>query len=191
MTPRSIFSVLCLFLLLGIVAGCTDFRATKQILIEDGQYWQRSSTSSALYMRGPKAQPVRARDSSRCVVQIRELTELNAIRKVTPGDQAVYRDTTDPDTPAGTLAHWETPDRDAYLRAEHLPFQDFETCMVYNGWQRVEYLPYATARESRGNYIESILGHERRDNYERGASPYTFEQNTMQTSDPDFQDLNN
>lgn len=168
---RFLFVCVGLAVIAGSLGGCFNLRSNKKILIEDGQYWQRSNSSSTIYMRGPKAQQFLARDIAACAVEIRELTQLNAIRKVVPSDKAVYENTNDPDTPAGELAHWESAQRDGYLRAENLPFNDFETCMIYKGWERVEHLPASIAQESRADYIESIYGQKRRYEFERGGVP--------------------
>lgn len=178
MTFKNIILLSFMALTVVSLAGCFGLRSNKQILIEDGQYWQRSNSSSALYMRGPKAQQILARDISRCVVEVRELTHLHAIKEVSPSDHAVYNSTNDPDTPAGKLAHWESKQRDGYLRAENMPFQDFETCMIHKGWERVEYLPGYLADEARGDYIESIYGQQRRIEFERGG-PQEFEDNSF------------
>ena len=121
-------------------------------------FWQRVDATSAIWQRGPKAQQLLNRDISRCVTELRELERLNAIRYVTPGELAEDGTVPDPDTPSGSLAQWDTPERDGYLRAEHLPYHDFETCMYAKGWERIEHVPYDVAEEGRENYIEAIIG---------------------------------
>ncbi len=109
-------------------------------------------------MKGPKVQQMLNRDISRCVVEIRELERLGAIRVAMPADAGEDGMIEDPDSPEGALAAWETPEREGDLRAEHLDYHDFETCMIDKGWERVEYMPYDMARKSRANYAETILG---------------------------------
>lgn len=121
-------------------------------------YWQRSNVSEGAYMEGPKAQQMLNRDISRCVVEIRELERLDAIRYVTPAEIEENGELMDWDAPEQNMADWESPERDGYLRAEHLEYHDFETCMIAKGWERVEYLPYDVADEARGNYVETIDG---------------------------------
>lgn len=140
--------------------GCSSYAPAR--LKEDGQYWQRTEASSALWLRGPKAQQTLNLDIARCVTEIKELQKLDAIREVVPADSVSYHDSPDPDTSAGKLAKWETPERDGYLRAEHLPYHDLETCMTSKGWERVEHLPYDIAEEARDIYIENVTGQRRR-----------------------------
>lgn len=160
MKIRSLSLVLTGALLLGLTACAND--SVERKLREDAQFWQRANVTEATYMEGPKAQQMLNRDISRCVVEIRELERLGALRNVTPGDTVSYGEPPDPDTPAGALAQWETPEREGYLRAEHLDYHDFETCMAYKGWQRLEHVPYDVAHRARENYIETIIGERHR-----------------------------
>ena len=144
--------------LLAGLAGCAAEPVHEYELRTSPHFWQRVDTTDAVYQRGPKAQQMLNRDISRCVTELRELQRLGAIRYVTPGETTNYDDVPDPDTPAGDLAQWDTPERDGYLRAEHLPYHDFETCMGESGWERIEHVPYDIAAEGRDVYIEAILG---------------------------------
>jgi len=120
--------------------------------MSNAHYWQRAETSSSVWQRGPKAQQTLHRDISRCTAEIRELQRLGAIRAQMPAD---------PKNP-GPLGKWETPERDGYLYAEHSDYHDFETCMQFAGWERVEYLPYDVATQARETYIDTINTERRR-----------------------------
>lgn len=135
-------------------------------------FWQRVDASSALYLQGPKAQQILSRDLSRCVTEIRELERLGAIRIATPGDTTQDGKVPDPSTPEGELAQWETPERDGMLKAEHLDYHDFRTCMMSRGWERVEHVPYEVADRAREIYAESVLGQRyRTKTRQRSSSP--------------------
>ncbi len=136
--------------LLGLTA-CSSQPISKVELLTGAYYWQRTETSSAIYQRGPKAQQMLNRDISRCVTEIRELERLGAIRHVTPGE---YNGSAGSDG----LTEWDTPERDGYLRAEHLEYHDFETCMMAKGWERIENATYDVSEESREDYIQAITG---------------------------------
>lgn len=123
--------------------------------LEQAQYWQRKSTTSALYLQGPKAQQTLHQDIAGCVNEINELQAVGALRRATPAD-TVNGKVPDPNTPEGKMAQWETPKRDGYLYAQHGNYHDFETCMDAKGWERVEYLPYAAADRARGDYLENM-----------------------------------
>ncbi|MCB1839868.1 MAG: hypothetical protein KDI61_06380, partial [Alphaproteobacteria bacterium] len=91
-----------------------------------GQYWQRVSTSSAIFLRGPKAQQMLNRDIARCVVELRELERLGAVKNAIPE----YADGLVLSEDEMRLAGWDTPERDEQLFAEHSDYQDFEGCML-------------------------------------------------------------
>jgi hypothetical protein len=142
--------------------ACSSSRITPNDVMKDSRYWERANPTDATYMEGPKAQQMLNRDISRCVVELRELERLGALRQAMPGDTTAYETVPDPDTPAGELAQWETPEREGYLRAEHLEYHDFESCMQFKGWERMEYVPYDTAERARADYIEHITGEQYR-----------------------------
>ncbi len=176
-------------LLMGVAASLTmaACSSTKNVTDEElrnrGHYWQRASASSALYMRGPKAQQMLHRDLSRCVVEIRELERLGSIRHHTPGEteNGTYAD---PATPKGELAGYETPEKEGYLYAEFLDYHDLESCMMANGWERVEHVPYNVGTEARETYIETIIG-------EQYQSKYGNDQkNLLKQEEGDFESLN-
>lgn len=138
------------FLLLGlaltfsspVAAGVND-RIT-----QGGQYWQRVHTSSALYLRGPKAQQMLNRNIARCVTELRELERLGSVRDAIPE----YAEGLVLSTEEAELAGWDTPERDKELFAEHSNYIDFEGCMLAKGWERIEYVPFDVAGEARENY---------------------------------------
>lgn len=136
------------------LAACSS-TPTQSMLMKDAAYWQRTSTSEAVFQRGPKAQQMLNRDIARCVTELRELERLGFLRTNIPGNNGATG-APDPGTPNGALAQWETPERDGYLYAEHSDYHDFETCMMAKGWERVEHLPYDIAKESRQDYIDAI-----------------------------------
>jgi hypothetical protein len=125
--------------------------------MEDAQYWQRKNATSALYLRGPKAQQSLHMDIATCTNEISELSRMDALREVMPADTKNGQ-VPDPNTPSGSLSKWDTPKRDGALYAEHFNYTDFEGCMDYKGWERVENLPYAQADRSRHDYLETIYG---------------------------------
>lgn len=176
------------FLLMGVTAtlaltACATEKTTHEDLRDRGHYWQRSSASSALYLRGPKAQQMLHRDISRCVVEIRELERLGSIRHHLPAETENGK-VKDGKTPEGELARYETPEKDGYLYAEHLDYHDLESCMITKGWERVEHVPYDVGAESREVYIETIIG-------ERYQSKYGNKQkNLMAEPEGDFDSLN-
>ncbi len=85
------------------------------------------------------------RDISRCVVELRELESLGSIKNAIPTDRSGKL--LDPDEKS--LAGNDTPERDGALLAEHTDYQDFESCMLAKGWERIKYVPYETAEKSR------------------------------------------
>lgn len=152
------------FLLSGVMAltlaGCDTVPPRTDLT--NAHFWQRAETSSAIYQRGPKAQQMLHRDIARCTVEVRELKRLGGIRAATPADADRNGAIPDQNTPEGRLASWDTPERDGYLLTEHTDYHDFETCMMTNGWERVEYLPHNLAEEARDTYIQTITGERRR-----------------------------
>jgi hypothetical protein len=141
-------------LLLGLSA-CAETASTRQHLIKNANFWQRASVSDAAYMDGPKSQQMLHRDIARCVTELRELEQLGTIRNAIPAENARYRR---PQSAEHEMSKWDTPERDAYLLAEHGNYHDFETCMIDKGWERVEHVPYDVAKKSRENYVEAITG---------------------------------
>lgn len=127
--------------------------------MEDPQYWGRKNATSALYLRGPKAQQTLHMDIATCVNEISELERLGALKEAIPADTRNGA-VPDPKTPDGKMANWDSPKRDGYLYSEHLPYTDFETCMDAKGWERIESLPYGRAEVARGEYLRNVKGYE-------------------------------
>lgn len=145
------------------LAGCVGSAVTNdQIETKNAHYWQRAETSSSIWQRGPKAQQMLHRDISRCTTEVRELQRLGAIRANTPADPDASAKVAN--SSAARLAQWDTPERDGYLYAEHSDYHDFETCMQFSGWERIEYLPHDTATQARENYIRTIKAEQRQTN---------------------------
>lgn len=112
----------------------------------DGQYWQRLEAQSALYLRGPKAQEQLHRDIANCVVEVREITHLNKLRHITPSHNR---------TLSGI---WDSPERHGPMYAEHKDFNNFETCMHTNGWERVAFVPYDVQDNAHKVYVDTMTG---------------------------------
>ncbi len=127
--------------------------------LEDAQYWQRKNATSALYLRGPKAQQTLHMDISTCTNEINELERLGPLREALPADTQ-NGEVPNPNTAEGSLKKWETPKRDGALYAEHFDYTDFEGCMDYKGWERVEHLPYAQADRARDDYLDTMYGYQ-------------------------------
>lgn len=175
---------MCLGILLIIVAnGCTPPPSLKT-----AHYWQRVDASSAIWMRGPKAQQKLHKDITGCVNELNELERLGTVRWAMPADPY-----SDPVSPEGQMAQWETPERDGALYAEHSDYHDFETCMRAHGWQRVDMLPYNQAETAREYYRRNVVKYRHRSKHgERSqdtihrAPNYT----TRKSSTPDSDGLN-
>ena len=130
-------------------AACISSSVDK--VSDEGQYWQRVNTAETVYMRGAKAQQLLNRDISRCVVELRELERLGALRDTIPTDsngRLLNPDEID-------IANQDSPERDRYLFAEHKDFNDFESCMLSVGWERVKYVPYDVAEQAGHTYISN------------------------------------
>lgn len=133
------------FSLLAIALASCESKSHKNLLKEDGHYWQRTGTSSAIYLRGPKAQQRLNKNISQCVVEIKELIRLGSIAEAIPGKEK--------ETEAESeLSEFETPERDGFNRREYLEYQDFESCMHAKGWERVKYVPYDVANKALSTY---------------------------------------
>ena len=116
--------------------------------LPEAQYWQRASSSDAIYTQGPKAQDILARDISRCVAELRELERMGILHDTIPSDSETGR-VLDPDDPRLEMDEYEAPDRTSFLKVELGEYHDFEGCMSAHGWRRVEHLPYETVHLSR------------------------------------------
>ena len=146
------------FFFLGLVfTSCLSFslpasaETITDLLEQNGQYWQRVSTSSAIYQRGPKAQQMLNRDIARCVTELRELERLGAVKDAIPE----YAEGVVLSEDEARLAGWDTPERDQELFAEHSDYIDFEGCMLAKGWERVKYVPFDVAEQAQKNYLRT------------------------------------
>ena len=112
--------------------------------------WQRADMTSALYMRGPKAQHQLHMDISSCVNEVKELSRLGTIRNANPPEGIEMN--------KGLAEKWQSPRGNGPLYTEFREFNDFESCMNYKGWKRVEYVGQHTYENARTNYNTTILG---------------------------------
>lgn len=167
---RPFFLSVLALLTAGTLAACANTPSEAE-LRERGQYWQRASTSSAIYLRGPKAQQMLNQDIARCVSDLKELEHLGAIREAFPASTRPDGSIPDPATPEGRMAQWDTPERKGPLYSEHLDYHDFEGCMASKGWERVEDLPYDVARKARGQYLDVITGRQYRSKITQDRDP--------------------
>lgn len=127
---------------LPAIAGVND------TIEKSGQYWQRVHTSSALYLRGPKAQQMLNRDIARCVVELRELERLGAVKDAIPA----YAEGIVLNSDEAKLSGIDFPERDKDLFAEHSDYIDFEGCMLASGWERIKYVPYDVVGNANDNF---------------------------------------
>jgi hypothetical protein len=149
------------FALLATVSLTACGGSIRKEIEEDARYWQRIDTTDSIYQRGPKAQQMLFQDMAGCTAEINELRRLGAIRNAVPAetfDKGNNR--IEPNSPQDRMARWDTPERDGALRSEHKPYSDFETCMTYKGWERVEFVNYETKERARDDYLDAI-GYER------------------------------
>jgi len=134
--------------LLVTVMACESTHHTKSGT--NDQYWQRSDLTSALYLRGPKAQHQLHKDISSCVSEVKELSRLGTIRDANPpGGIEMNTNLAD---------RWQSPRGDGPLYTEFRDFHDFESCMTYKGWERTHYVRPEQAEHSQANYNTTILG---------------------------------
>ena len=162
MTNKKIFNLSVCTLAIA-VSACSNFSMKQKL--EDARYWQRQSVSSALYMRGPKAQQMLHIDIASCTNDVKELQNLGAIRKVMPTNYNHGNDLEARTAAKAELDEWDTPERDGYLYAEHLDYHDFETCMYSKGWERVNYLSHTDIDKAREDYLDNT-GRGRHKSYE-------------------------
>jgi len=172
------------FLIGGLVAtlalGACAANSPNEI-VNKGQYWQRASVSDAAYMQGPKAQQMLNNDIATCVSELRELERLGQLRDAIPANPHDGRVLSSDEM---ALDAFETPERTKYLLSEHGNYHDFETCMIAKGWERVKYVPYSVAHESRKNYLKNHVDYE----YE---PPVSYDHKNAQTQDDGvYNDLN-
>ena len=121
--------------------------------MNEAKYWQRQSSSSALYLQGPKAQQMLHQNIAECVGEIAELERLGEIRRAIPANYNSGNTIENRTASQRQLDDWDSPERDGYLYNEHLDYHDFETCMNAKGWERAEFLPYTEADMARQEYL--------------------------------------
>lgn len=130
------------------MAGCST--APMSWRLKNADYWQRADLRTATYLDPVEAQRILNRDIARCTVDIKDQERMAIMRNSIPADGRGV----DPKSAAGYMAGWDTPERDGYLHAEHLPYHNFETCMMYNGWERVSTVQPDVAQRSRNAWRE-------------------------------------
>lgn len=144
--------------------------------LENAQYWQRKNATSALYLRGPKAQQTLHKDIADCVTEIDELERLGPLREAIPADTQNGQ-VPNPNSADGKLRRWDTPKRDGHLYSEHFNYVDFEGCMDYKGWERLEAMPYDRAKIARDDYMENVYDYKAHSSYPdvtpKSADAYT------------------
>tara|TARA_X000000950_G_scaffold43530_2_gene48848 strand:- start:1410 stop:2015 length:606 start_codon:yes stop_codon:yes gene_type:complete len=181
-------SHLKLALALSAVIALPACETAKPANFVGGQFWQRTSASEALHIRGPKAQQILNRDISRCVTELRELERLGQVKNAIPTDiEGHVMNELEIE-----MANWDTPERDKHLFAEHTDYMDFEGCMSAKGWERIEHVPYKTAEKSRENYLKTHVKYKKyydEDSSYGHQSPNTYEKKSTQTHG-DYGNLN-
>ncbi len=135
------FKIVMLAGAISLMAGCQAMPAKSQA------YWQRVEDDSALWMTGPKAQQKLDQDIAGCVREIDELVELDALRETTPADTHVEYNRAL--KASGDLDFYDTPTRLGSHKVAHTDYHDFDGCMRYKGWERVNYVRYQTAAQAK------------------------------------------
>lgn len=145
-------------MVLPALSACHSYSDRVDRKMEDqGQYWQRASVSSSVYMRGPKAQQMLNRDIATCVTELKELERLGGVKEAFPASFDRHGNPVDPGTPNEEIARWDTPERIGALYDEVYEYTDFETCMTTKGWERVEVLPRDVAENARRKYKDQLF----------------------------------
>jgi len=168
--------------LAGLLAGCcssglTDPKEVAQKIAANGMYWQRKDATSAIWMQGPKAQETLNRDISRCVREGLELERLGQIKSAFPAEKKDKEDANG-DKDREDLMAFDIPERDGALLVEHQQFDDFETCMISKGWERIMYVPYDVSVRGADTYLQNHIEqksrtiHEKKDQKDEKKSPY-------------------
>ena len=123
-----------------------------------------------------KAQQTLHKDIADCVTEIDELERLGPLREAIPADTQNGQ-VPDPNSADGKLRRWYTPKRDGHLYSEHFNYVDFEGCMDYKGWERLEAMPYDRAKIARDDYMENVYDYKAHSNYPdvtpKSADAYT------------------
>lgn len=122
-------------------------------MLRDPRYWERASIADSINIPPPRLQAMLDQDISSCVFEIKENNRNAAIRSSIPAE---IPDGSQIGGPAHLLGEWDTPERFGALRAEHDEYHDFEGCMTYKGWRRVDTLTPDMAAKSRKAYIKNL-----------------------------------
>ena len=150
-----------------------------------GHYWQRASSDSALYLRGPQAQHQLNKHIAECVYELKELERLGSIRDAVPADLEAER--SDQANAGSKTAFYDTPIEDDINFTRYFDYADFDGCMFAKGWERVEYVPYNVADTSRDVYYKTIIDQENR----KGSTPRRMDYDGYDLDDEDdFDNLN-
>ncbi len=139
-------------LVLGL-AACAIPEGVKDRISDRGQYWQRINVAESTYLLGQKAQETLNKDIAQCIAELRELERLGATKNAIPADL----DGKVKPYAERRLDAWDTPARDHLMYSEVYPYNDFEGCMYYKGWERVLNVPYDVAQEARDNYFRAHI----------------------------------
>ncbi len=143
------FKRFTLFAALLTLAACHGQPLNKNLEF-GSQYWQRVHVSEAAFLQGAKAQQMLNRDVAQCVTELRELERLGGIRDAIPTDQ--FGRALDPDDKL--LRDHNAPERTGYLLSEMSNYQDFDSCMLYKGWERVDFVPFDASRKAKDTYLK-------------------------------------
>lgn len=124
-------------------------------------------------------------DIARCVVELRELERLGAVRNAIPTDRH-GRVLDPPEMDAEQerirkeMEDWDTPERKGQLYAEHSDYHDIEGCMLAKGWERTKFVPYEVDKLAKDQYLASHIGNRPKDKYDDSSN----------TNNENFQNLN-
>lgn len=173
---KSVSLILAGTLMLG-AAACSG-PSNREMLIARADFWQRAGVTDAALMDGPKTQQMLFRDLARCETEMNELEYLGTARDTIPPSAANSRYHT-ASAKERELGKWEMPGRNSYQLAERGKYMNFEGCMVDNGWERVEHVPYDIATKERGKYVDGLIdqrfrskmGYRDQDNYYYNDGP--------------------
>lgn len=116
------------------------------------RYWERALAKESTLLEGPKVQQMLHRDYSRCVVELRELEMLGAVRP----EEECEKDEEEESASADRLDEWGTPVRDDEKKHGYPGYRDFESCMTAKGWKRMERQPYKLSERDPDEYVDSI-----------------------------------
>lgn len=123
-------------LLAGLCASVALAACATETYPNNGQHWQRVSTSDPLLQQGLKADQMLKRDIGRCVTELKELESLGVVEDAVKTD--LQGRVLDPDE----LKYKETlPDAKDPLIPTDRTFRNFDSCMLAKGWERMMHPP--------------------------------------------------